>query len=180
MRSQPLVRGMKRKTVAIILVAAAATLLVGYISLRGDTQGFPRKLDSMKMSQFASGSAALSELNIMHFMSPEVKMVDAYIVEYEGKGDASAIVYVSIEEDEEQAQDLLDLMNDKIDPSDGYTYVKEMNLIGDNHPAVYYTEGHGAHHYIWAKGDRLYWIALSGLSLTARLDFLEESLGTLQ
>ena len=95
------------------------------------------------------------------------------------QGDASAIVYVSIEEDEEQAQDLLDLMNDKIDPSDGYTYVKEMNLIGDNHPAVYYTEGHGAHHYIWAKGDRLYWIALSGLSLTARLDFLE-SLGTLQ
>jgi hypothetical protein len=115
----------------------------------------------------------------MHFMSPEVKMVDAFIVDYE-KGDASAIVYVSIEKDEEQAQHLLDLMNIKIDPSDGYTYVKEMKLIGDDHPAVYYTEGHGAHHYIWAKGDRLYWIALSGLSLTERLDFLKESLGTLQ
>ena len=71
-------------------------------------------------------------------------------------------------------------MNIKIDPSDGYTYVKEMNLIGDDHPSVYFSEGHGAHHYIWAKGDRLYWIALSELSLTERLDFLEESLGTLQ
>ena len=180
MRSRPLVGGMKRRTVAIILVAVAAILSVGYIALRGDTQGFPRKLGSMTLSQFASGSAALSELNIMHFMSPEVKMVDAYIVEYEGKGEVSAIVYVSIEEDEEQAQDLLDLMNEKIDPSDGYTYVKEMKLIGDDHPDVYYTEGHGAHHYIWAKGDRLYWIALTGLSLTERLDFLEESLGTLQ
>ncbi len=94
---------MRRRTVAIILVAMAATLSVGYVALRGDTQGFPRKLGSMSLSQFASGSAALSELNIMHFMSPEVKMVDAFIVEYAGKGDASAIVYVSLAEDEEQA-----------------------------------------------------------------------------
>ena len=133
----------------------------------------------MSMARFSSGSEALSELTIMHLMSPEVKMVDAFIVEYEGKGDAVAIVYVSIAEDEEQAQDLLDLMNEKIDPGDGYTYVREMRLPGDDHPAVYYSEGHGAVHYIWAEGDRLYWIALSGLSLTERLDFLEESLGTL-
>ena len=168
---------MRRRTVAIILVAVVAVVsIVGYLTLTGDTQGFPRRLGSMTMAEFSAGPGALSELNIMHFMSPEVKMVDAFIVEYEGKGDSSAIVYVSIEEDEEQAQDLLDLMNEKIDPGDGYTYVKEMKLTGDDHPAVYYTEGHGAHHYIWAKGDRLYWIALQGISLIIRLDFLDESL----
>ena len=177
MRAQPEEWAMRRKTVAIILVAVVS--FVGYLSLMGDTQGFPRKLGSMSMAQFSSGSEALSELTIMHLMSPEVKMVDAFIVEYEGKGDASAIVYVSIAEDEEQAQDLLDLMNIKIDPGDGYTYVREMSLPGDDHPAVYYSEGHGAHNYNWAKGDRLYWIALSDISLTERLDFLEESLGTL-
>ena len=180
MRSPLQVGGMKSRTVAFILIAVAVMLSVGYIALSGDTQGFPRKLGSMTLSQFSSGSAALSELNIMHFMSPEVKMVDAFIVDYKGKGDASAIVYVSIEEDVEQAQHLLGLMNEKIDPSDGYTYVSEMRHIGDNHPTVFYTEGHGAHHYLWAKGDRLYWIALTGLSLTERLDFLEESLETLQ
>jgi len=177
MRVRPKEGGMRRKNVAIILVAVAATLLVGYIALRGDTQGYPRKLGSM--AKFTSGSAALSELNIMHLMSPEVKMVDAFIVDYEGKGDASAIVYVSIEEDEEQAQRLLDLMNIKIDPSDGYTYVKEMNLIGEDLPAVYYTEGHGAHHYLWKRGDKLYWIAVQGLSQSMRLDFLDESLRAL-
>jgi len=179
MRGQPKEGEMRRRTVAIILVAVATTLLVGYIALRGDTQGYPRKLGSMTLSQFTSGSAALSELNIMHLMSPEVKMVDAFIVDYEGKGDASAIVYVSIEEDEEQAQHLLDLMNIKIDPSDGDTYVKEMNLRGEDLPAVYYTEGHGAHHYIWKRGDKLYWIAVQGLSQSMRLDFLEESLRAL-
>ncbi len=170
---------MRRRTVAIILVAVAVILFGGYLTLGENPQGYPRKLGSMIRSQFTSGTSALSELNIMHLMSPEVKMVDAFIVEYAGKEDTSAIVYVSIAEDEEQAQDLLDLMNIKIDPSDGYTYVKEMKLIGDDKQAVYFTEGHGAIHYIWAKGDKLYWIALSGLSLTARLDFLEESLGTL-
>jgi hypothetical protein len=70
-------------------------------------------------------------------------------------------------------------MNEKIDPSDGYTYVKEMKLTDESHPTVFYTEGHGAHHYLWTQADRLYWIALSGLSLTDRLDFLEESLGIL-
>ena len=170
---------MKRKTVAIIMIGVALAFFVRYLTFTGETQGFPRKLGSMSMAQFSSGSEALSELNVMHLMSPEVKMVDAFIVEYEGKEDASAIVYVSLAEDEEQAQDLLDLMNIKIDPGDGYTYVREMSLPGDDHPAVYYTEGHGAHHYIWAKGDRLYWIAVSDISLTERLDFLEESLGTL-
>ena len=180
MRAQPEEWAMRRKTVAIILVAVVAVVsFVGYLSLMGDTQGFPRRLGFMSMARFSSGSEALSELTVMHLMSPEVKMVDAFIVEYEGKGDASAIVYVSLAEDEEQAQDLLDLMNVKIDPGDGYTYVEEMSLPGDGHPAVYYSEGHGAHHYIWAEGDRLYWIAVSGLSLTERLDFLEESLGKL-
>ena len=170
---------MRRRTVAIILVAVAVASFAGYLTLTGDTQGYPRKLGSMTRTQFSSGSAALSELTVMHLMSPEVKMVDAFIVEYAGKGDASAIAYVSIAEDDEQAQDLLDLMNIKIDPGDGYTYTKEMRLPGDGLPTVYWTEGHGAHHYLWAKGDKLYWIAVSGLSLTERLDFLEESLGTL-
>ena len=170
---------MRRRTVAIVLVIVAVASFVGYLTLTGDTQGYPRKLGSMTRTKFSSGSAALSELKIMHLMSPEVKMVDAFIVEYAGKGDVSAIVYVSIAEDEEQAQDLLDLMNIKIDPGDGYTYSKEMSLPGDGLPTVYYTEGHGAHHYLWAKGDKLYWIAVSGLSLTERLDFLGESLGTL-
>ena len=132
----------------------------------------------MTLAEFTSGASALSELTIMHLMSPEVKMVDAFIVEYE-KGDASAIVYVSIAEDDEQAQDLLDLMKEKIDPGDGYTYTREMSLPGDDHPAVYHTEGHGAHHYLWAEGDKVYWIAVQGLSLSARLDLLEESLGAL-
>ena len=149
---------------------------VGYLSLMGGTQGFPRKLGSMSMARFSFGSEDLSELTVMHLMRPEVKMVNAFIVEYEGKGDAVVIVYVSLAEDEEQAQDLLDLMNEKIDPGDGYTYVEEMSLPWDGHPAVYYSEGHGAHHYIWAEGDKLYWIALSGLSLSRRLDFREESL----
>jgi hypothetical protein len=171
---------MRRRTVAITLVALVAIVsLMGYLSLTGDTQGFPRRLGSMSMAEFKTGTEALSELDIMHLRSPEVKMVDAFIVKYEGKEDDTAIVYVSIEEDDEQAQDLLDLMNEKIDPSDGYTYVKEMSLLGEGLPTVYYTEGHGAHHYLWAQGDRLYWIALSGLSLTDRLDFLEESLGVL-
>jgi len=171
---------MRGRTVAIILVAVVAVVsFAGYLSLTGGTHGFPRRLGSMSIARFSSGSEALSELNVMHLMSPEVKMVDAFIVEYEGREDAVAIVYVSLAEDEEQAQDLLDLMNEKIDPGDGYTYVREMTLPGNGHPAVYYSEGHGAHHYIWAEGDRLYWIALSGLSLTERLDFLEESLGTL-
>jgi hypothetical protein len=54
-----------------------------------------------------------------------------------------------------------------------------MSLPGDDYPVVYFTEGHGAQHYLWAKGDKLYWIALKGLSLSMRLDFLEESLRTL-
>lgn len=179
MRAQPKEGGMRKRYVAIILVAVAASLSIGYIYLTGDTQGYPRKLGSMTLTKFTSGTSALSELSIMHFVSPEVKMVDAFIVEYAGKGDASAIVYVSLAENEEQAQELLDLMNFKIDPSDGYTYIREMKLADDDYPTVYYTEGHGAHHYLWAEGDKLYWIAVQGLSLTERLDFLEESLRTL-
>ena len=170
---------MRRRNVAIILVAVAASLVIGIVSLTGDTQGYPRKLGSMTLARFTSGASALSELTIMHLMSPEVKMVDAFIVDYEGKGDASAIVYVSIAEDEKQAQDLLDLMNEKIDPGDGYTYTREMRLPGDSLSTVYYTEGHGAHHYLWKKGDKLYWIADQGLSQTMRIDFLDESLRVL-
>lgn len=179
MRARPKEGGMRRRNVAIILVAIAASLAIGFVYLTGDTQGYPRKLGSMTLTRFTSGASALSELTIMHSMSPEVKMVDAFIVDYTGKGDASAIVYVSIAEDEEQAQDLLDLMNEKIDPGDGYTYTREMRLPGDDHPAVYYTEGHGAHHYLWAEGDKVYWIAVQGLSQSMRLDFLDESLRAL-
>ena len=170
---------MRRRTVAIILVAVVVSFFVGYLSLTGDTQGFPRKLGSMTLTNIKSETEALSEISIMHSMSPEVKMETAFIVDYAGTGEASAIIYVSLAEDEEQAQMLLDLMNSKIDPSDGYTYTREMTLPGDGLPTVYYTEGHGAYHYLWARGDKLYWIAVQGLSLSMRLDILEESLRTL-
>lgn len=170
---------MRRRTAAIILVAVVASFFIGYLSLAGNTLGFPRKLGSMTLTNIKSESESLSELSIMHEMSPAVVMNEAFIVDYAGMAETSAIVYVSSHESEEQAQELLDLMNSKIDPSDGYTYVREMNLPGDDHPTVYFTEGHGAYHYLWAKGEKLYWIALKGLSLTMRLDFLEESLETL-
>lgn len=67
-------------------------------------------------------------------------------------------------------------MSIKIDPGEGYTYVKEMGLPGDDHPAVYYTGDHRVHYYLWAEGEKLYLIALQVLSLSRRLDFLEESL----
>lgn len=133
---------------------------------------FPRAVERRSEGTF-------SEISIMHRMSPEVKMEAAFIVDYAGTGEASAIIYVSLAEDEEQAQELLDLMNAKIDPGDGYAYTREMSLPGDGLPAVYYTEGHGAYHYLWAQGDKLYWIAVQGLSQSMRLDFLEESLRTL-
>jgi len=170
---------MRRRTVAIILTLVVVSFFVGYLSMAGDTQGFPRKLGAMTLTNVKVESEALSELSVMHELSPAVVMMDAFIVDYTGMGESSAIVYVSLHESEEQAQDLLDLMNSKIDPSDGYTYIREMNLPGDDQPPVYYTEGHGAVHYIWAKGEKLYWIALKGLSLSMRLDVLEESLRTL-
>ena len=170
---------MRRRNVAIILVAVVVSFFVGYLSLTGDTQGFPRKLGSMTMTNVKSETEALSEISIMHEMSPEVKMEEAFIVDYAGMGEASAIVYVSLAENEEQAQDLLDLMNSKIDPGDGYTYTREMSLPGDGLPTVYYTEGHGAYHYLWAEGDKLYWIALQGLSQSMRLEVLKESIRTL-
>ena len=169
---------MKRRYVAIILVVVVS-FFVGYLSLTGDAEGFPRKLGSMTLNNVKSETESLSEISIMHDMSPEVKMEEAFIVDYTGMGDTSAIVYVSLAENQEQAQDLLDLMNFKIDPSDGYTYTREMSLPGDDYPVVYFTEGHGAHHYLWAKGDKVYWIALQGLSQSMRLDFLKESIRTL-
>jgi hypothetical protein len=169
---------MKRRYVAIILVVVVS-FFVGYMSLTGDAQRFPRKLGSMTLTNVKYETEALSEISIMHEMSPEVQMEEAFIIDYVGMGEASAIVYVSLAENEEQAQDLLDLMNSKIDPSDGYTYTREMSLPGDNYPVVYFTEGHGAYHYLWAKGDKLYWIALKGLSQSMRLNFLKESIRTL-
>ena len=179
MRARPKLGGMRRRTVAIILVAVVVSFFVGYLSLAGITHGFPRKLGTMTLTNVESETEALSEISIMHGMSPEVKMEEAFIVDYAGPGETYAIVYVSLAENEKQAQEQLDLMNSKIDPSDEYTYTREMSHLGGDHPVVYFTEGHGAHHYLWAKGDKLYWIAVQGLSLSMRLDFLEESLSTL-
>jgi len=52
------------------LVAVAVILFGGYLTLGENPQGYPRKLGSMIRSQFTSGTSALSELNIMHQMSP--------------------------------------------------------------------------------------------------------------
>lgn len=169
---------MKGKYVIVTLVILLVSLLT-WTSLNSDQDSaFPEPLGGMKLTSQMVGPDAIESTRQLHGGSAKVQMTDAAILVYR-RGVAESTIWVSRAENEDDAANLMDAMNDAIDPGDGFSDPVIVSIPGARTMTVYYTYGYGSDHYYYLVGDSVYWIAVSGLPDEAQLDFIAEAIDTL-
>ncbi len=169
---------MKGKYVIVASVVLLVSLLT-WTSLSSDQgSAFPESLGGLKMTSQTVGAEAIESTRQLHGGSSKVQMTDAAILVYR-RGVAESTIWVSRTENGEDAQGLMDAMNDAIDPGDGFSDPVVVNIKGAESVVVYYTHGYGSDHYYYLLGDSVYWVAVSGLPDEAQHDFVSDAINTI-
>ena len=120
-----------------------------------------------------NGPDAIEATRKLHGDSVKVQMKDAAVLRYRGGG-AEATIWVSRTENNEQASSLMESMNDAIDPGDGFTSPVIVSVPRAESRTVYYVYGYESDHYYYLNEERVYWIAVTGLSVKTQLEFVAQ------
>jgi hypothetical protein len=169
---------MKGKYVIVASVVLLVSLLT-WTSLNSDQgSAFPESMGGLKLIRETVGAEAIESTRQLHGGSSKVQMTDAAILVYR-RGVAESTIWVSMTENAEDAQGLMDDMNDAIDPGDGFSDPVVVGINGAESVMVYYTHGYGSDHYYYIVGDSVYWVSVSGLPDEARLDLVAEAISKL-
>lgn len=152
--------------VALLLIASP--LFVQFT----DDSDFPDSFMDMQLMIISSGDAAIDDVLTLH-SSEGIALDNAYIVKYKNPQGKTATFWISESSSKTDAVLLLDDMNREIPSSKVFSLPIEMNIEGT---LVYYTEGIGEFHYYYAKGNRVYWIALSEKDEAVRMDAVRGAL----
>ena len=152
--------------VALLLIASPLFLQFT------ENDDFPDVFMDMQLVIISSGDAAIIDVQTLH-SSEGIALENAYILKYKNPQGKTATFWISESASKTDAALLLDDMNRKIPSSKVFTLPVEMNIEGT---FVYYTEGIGEFHYYYAKGNRVYWIALSEKDEGMRMDAVIEAL----
>lgn len=146
--------------VALLLIASPLFLQFT------DDDDFPDVFMDMQLVIKSSGDAAITDVQTLH-STQNIALDNAYILKYKDPQGKTATFWISESSSKTDATLLLDDMNRKIPASKVFTLPVEMDIEG---MMVYYTEGIGEFHYYYAKGNRVYWIALSEKDDGVRMD----------
>ena len=168
------VRRRRRIVIAIQLLLVLGLFLGMWLSFRADTDApgsvAPAYLGNVPLVDQTTGQEALSQMRVMH--GTEIGVIDGYIARYEGGGDR-VTVWVGQTEDPSAAQELLELMTQKI--AMGNPSFRDLEQMSVNGKGVYSVVGGGESHYYYRDGAIVIWVSVSA---SEPMQVLREALRT--
>jgi len=115
----------------------------------------PERVNQLTLVKTISGQEAKDYINKLHFQP--VTENENLIGHYENES-VSAIVYVTLYKNQEDAKIDFDKMTKKISPENSvFIYPQFFDYKGNN---IYKCFGMGMTHFVFAKDKKLYWISV--------------------
>lgn len=157
-----------------IVVAILALVLVAIVSVNllptehselptgGEQQGqgislyanVPHKLGDFDLISLQTGADAVSNISRLH--GTGIDIVDGLVAEY-ATDENSFVLWISDSRDDEEAQYLFDIMDEKMPESPMFLNRTELELNGNTY---IYVTGAGMENYYWVDGIRNYWVGV--------------------
>lgn len=151
---------MKKRLFAVVVVAVigfAAAAFLGRGSGTPALHNLPSEYAGLKQVALADGDDGLKAIDKLH--GKNINVTHGYKVTYAG-GDEQITVWAAGTKNEEDAVAVLMDMVNKMKSSTSMPFTKPVAFkFGDY--TIYYSEGMGAKHYYYAKGNLVYWIELT-------------------
>lgn len=116
----------------------------------------PDQILGANKMQEQSGPSAIEAITQMH--KTEIDVLNAYIITY-AKSDAQITLWLSISPNEEEAEYLFRVMDEKVPDSQVFTGREPITLGGRD---VIKVNGMGQEHFYWQEGTINYWVAIQG------------------
>ncbi|NOZ83885.1 MAG: hypothetical protein GXP60_03610 [Epsilonproteobacteria bacterium] len=146
------------------MFAVVVIVLAVFLYVRADENSrygiFPAKLADMSIVLYEEGKPAISAIQRLHG-GIDMHLKNAFIADYEGSSGNKVKFWVSKSKNNRIAKALLATMTGKIGKTGMFSKPIRSN-IGDL--TVYYVAGLGKYHYIWIKGDRVFWLQINNPS----------------
>jgi len=128
------------------------------VSFRGQVlrkPAFPPHLGGLELTHQVSGPEAIRDIERLHGV--RMDMADASIFHYSAGGERVQ-VWVARAPSEKGAEDLLQRMTLGMEGGDSpFTPPRPQIMDGQE---VFFSQGQGAYHYYYRKGDRVIWVQI--------------------
>lgn len=132
----------------------------GELNFPGDLQGF-------QLIQFVEGEAALADMVQLHGGVP-IEAENGYIATY-GNNSESFVLWITVSKNEEEAEYLLDIMDEKIPDSPVFTNRQEFETPNNTY---YYVSGAGMENFYWYDENRVYWAGIQSENIMETLQLI--------
>ena len=140
---------------ALVGVLVVAVAVLSFLIWKGSSgSSVPRRLAGLNLVKLTEGEEAKAAINQLHGTS--IKIKDGYIAMYGGAG-GRAMLWVSESQDETEAQQLLDLMTEKI--RDGTQFFTNFRSYSAGKFRIYSVEGGGQTHFYYGISNKTVWVA---------------------
>lgn len=151
--------------IALLVFAIVLVLRQGPTDDTAETQ-LPDSIARLSLVDYVEGEEATAGMSHLHIRG--IALAEGYIGEYEG----GSTVWVGITEDEEQAQELLRAMTDRI--AEGGSPFSVPEALEMDGKTVYIVVGQGQeHHFYFQTGRAVVWVQLPSSNMDA---FMREAL----
>ena len=148
----------KRTGLGLALFFALGVLALTWTSFRanvGSQPGMPHRWDGLTLTHQVTGQEALQDVARLHDQGLPLK--DASIGHYSGPG-GKGQVWIGKAGSPQEAADLLQRMTRAI--NQGTSPFTPPQLTRVEGQEVYSTQGQGASHYYYLRGDRVLWVQI--------------------
>ena len=144
---------MRRISIAILFI-----LIIGFSGCSKQVDYIPEKFSDLTLQQKYIGDEARKFVDRLHYQP--VAPVENKIGFYEN-AQASAIIYITFYDDNEDAVDDFKRMTVKISPDNSVFY--NSSYLEKEGNRIYKTFGMGQTHYVFVLDDKLFWISVNDL-----------------
>ena len=159
-------------SVALKVLTALILLLTGFNCNRPDLRTFPKRLDDYQRTRIITGEEAGRIINRLH-ENPVAATRNEIAVYENDRG--QAMIYVSYYKDADEAEQEWQRMIDKISIQNSVFIEGTVFLSGQT--SVYRCFGLGQTHYVFTKGDRLFWLSVETIGAARILSDYLANLG---
>jgi hypothetical protein len=150
---------MKKKTILIIggiLILMMVLLSVLSFPTKNSAFSIPNQIGTYSLFSKLDGNEAMQQISKLH--GKDIKIQNAYILEYRNESQESAIVWISESPNANEAKKLFERMNRLMDRSNMYT---NHHLVEIGGSSLDYVFGMDRDNYYYQKSSRLIWISVS-------------------
>ncbi|WP_408955605.1 hypothetical protein [Natroniella sp. ANB-PHB2] len=116
--------------------------------------GFPKRIIDLQLDEFLVGQEAIIEIN--KDLEIDLELLDGYAGYYSNAGRGEVKVFISELDSFREIEEI----NNEIKANEQFAETNFFMISGEK---IYFTQKEGLNYYYYQQGNKVYWIAVSGV-----------------